>query len=130
MELTAILVQVTKEEKGTSQSGNAWKRRTAVVETIGDPRYIHKVAVTCINALADAVLNFPLGTLVKIQLDADSRFFENRWYTDLRAWQIKPAYSAAAYQAAPAQNEEMMLDADGNVVPQSTQEPKQEPANK
>lgn len=103
MELTAILVQVTDQQQGTDKNGNAWKRKTAVFETV--EHYPKRVAVTCMNKLCDIIGNFQIGNLLKIQLDAESRFFEGRYYTELRAWNIKNAVNLPTSVTEEAQQQ-------------------------
>lgn len=124
MELVAVLVKVTPEEKGKTQSGQDWKRRTAIFETVGDSRFKRQVAVTCVNQMSEVVGNYQPGNLLKVQVDPDSHEHEKKWYTELRAWSIKPAYTIATEHpqqtasVGPATQEpEMMLDENGQPVP-------------
>lgn len=140
MELIAVLVNTTNEESGISQDGKQWKRRTALFETIGDSRFKKTVAVSFINQLAEAIMKYAKGNLLKVQLDAESHLYQGKYYTELRAWKVQPAYTIAtndeATQAAAPQNApeaqaaapqnqatEMMLDANGNPVTTTQSQP-------
>lgn len=130
MEFTAILVKRTTIEKISGQNGD-WTQRTLVFKTIGD-RFEREIAVVCRNDLATRVEQFPMGTLLKVQVDASSREYEGRYFTELRAWSIKPAYTVvpetheengpttSSGAQTPAEGEkpaEFRLDENGNVVP-------------
>lgn len=130
MEFTAILVKRTAIEKISGQNGD-WTQRTLVFKTIGD-RFEREIAVVCRNDVATRSEQFPMGTLLKVQVDASSREYEGRYFTELRAWSIKPAYTvvpethdenggsaAPAAQASSAEQNppEFRLDENGNVVP-------------
>ena len=91
MELIAVLIQKTKVESGTNTDGKEWQRCTAVFQTI--EQYPKKVAIIFLNNMVPMICTKKVGTLYKVKLDAESRFFEGRWYTDLRAWKIEPAYN-------------------------------------
>lgn len=90
MENTMILIQLLPIEQGVSKQGKAWKRTTAVFETV--EKFSKKVAVTFLDDLADVIHKYKPGHLLKVKLDADSHLFNDRWYTELRAWQVRPAY--------------------------------------
>lgn len=130
MEFTAILVKRTAIETISGQNGD-WTQRTLVFKTIGD-RFEREIAVVCRNDVATRAEQYPMGTLLKVQVDASSREYEGRYFTELRAWSIKPAYTVvpethnenggSATQAAQATAEEekpadFRLDENGNVVP-------------
>ena len=128
MELIAVLVSKTKEESGTSNNGNAWKRKTAIFQTIGDQRFTKTVAVSCLNQMCDTIDRYQVGNLLKVQVEADSHEYEGKWFTELRAWQIKPAYTipgvtdtpnesgSTQSEAAMPNTSEKALDENGNVV--------------
>ena len=103
MQIIAIIKNKTPMESGTSANGNSWKRIILVVETIQDrPK---EVAITFLNTMADVASRELVGNVVKISLDAESRLFEGRYYTELRGYNIRPAYQAnTAAQATQQQN--------------------------
>lgn len=90
MEQTMILIQLLPIEQGTSERGKAWKRTTAVFETV--EKFSKKVAVTFLDNLADVIHKYKPGHLLKVKMDAESHDYNGRWYTELRAWQVRPAY--------------------------------------
>lgn len=102
MEITGKIIVALPEVGGTSQKGNAWKKREYVLET--QETYPRKVFF---NFFGDRVDQFPLqvGQVVKISFDIDSREYNGRWYVECRAWKAEDANAAAAapaYGAAPA----------------------------
>ncbi len=80
------------EVGGTSQKGNAWKKREYVLETM--ETYPRKVFF---NFFGDRVDQFPLqvGQVVKLSFDIDSREYNGRWYVEVRAWKAEDASAAA-----------------------------------
>jgi hypothetical protein len=86
MELKAKLTQVLPLQTGEGRNGT-WKRQEIIVETEG--QYPRKV---CISIWGDKVNPSVLavGNMLNIFFDIESREFNSRWYTDLRAWKIDP----------------------------------------
>ena len=93
MELTAVFCGTTAIEEGVSQNGRAYKRTVALFETI--EQYKKNVAITFMNQGVDQLQAFQPGNLVKISLDAESHPYQGKYYTELRGWKIKPAYTIA-----------------------------------
>lgn len=97
MEITGKIIVAMDPVGGTSKAGNVWKKRDYVLET--QETYPRKVAF---NFFGDRVDQFPLevGQLVTISFDIESREWQGRWYTDIRAWKAEPAGQGAP-AAAP-----------------------------
>lgn len=86
-------------QQGTSKAGNPWKKKEWVLETIG--QYPRKVKFDVFGDRVDT-LHFELGQSYVVSVDVESREFNGRWYTDLKAFAVRPSVAAAGgYQAAP-----------------------------
>ncbi len=87
MQLTATLVQVLPLQKGTGRNGE-WKKQDIIVQT--DGQYPKKV---CISIWGDKINDSILqtGKQLSISFDIESREYNGRWYTDVKAWKIEPA---------------------------------------
>lgn len=81
---------------GTSKAGNNWKKKEYVLET--HDTYPRKVFF---NFWGDKADQYPLevGEEVTISFDLESREYNGRWYTDVKAWKADKGMSGAA---APA----------------------------
>lgn len=106
MELVAIYKGHTTIETGVSQNGQNWKRTTMLLQTIENrPR---TVAITCSFKMVDELTKHTPGTALKVKCDADSHEYQGKYFTELRAWAIQPAYqpqpAAAGQPAAEAEN--------------------------
>ncbi len=97
MQLTARLVQVLPLQTGNGKNGE-WKKQDIIVET--DGQYPKKI---CVAIWGDKINNCPLqeGINLTIDFDVESREFNGRWYTDVKAWKIEPA-GAESVPVAPA----------------------------
>jgi len=110
MELIGKIIQVLPLQEGVSKAGNAWKKQEYILETLGT-QYPRKV---CFNLFGDNVDKFPMqvGQDVTVSIDLESREFNGRWYTDVRAWNVlngvqlagapAPGFATAPPQPAPA----------------------------
>lgn len=72
------------EQKGQGKNGT-WRRQEVILEMPG--QYPRKV---CVAVWGDKIDEFSLreGDQVKIEADIESREFNNRWYTDVKAWKM------------------------------------------
>lgn len=109
MEIVGKIVQVLPAQEGVSKStGNPWKIQSYVLET--QEQYPRKVCFEIFGE--DRIKNNPcqLDDLVTVSFDIESREFNGRWYTSIRAWRVQqgdmtvnPDAAQAAQAAAPAQ---------------------------
>lgn len=107
MNISGKIVQVLPIQTGTSKAGNPWQKQEFILEQGG--QYPRKV---CISLFGDNVAKTPqVGQDVMVSVDIDSREFNGRWYTEIKAWNIvqtgvqqaAPQQAANAPAAAPAQ---------------------------
>lgn len=87
MQLTAKLSQLLPIQTGTGKNGE-WKKQDIIVET--DGQYPKKV---CISIWGDKINEgqLQIGNLLQIDFDIESREYNNKWYTDIKAWKIELA---------------------------------------
>jgi hypothetical protein len=128
MEIRGRIIQVLPMASGTSKSGNAWKKQEYVLETLD--QYPRKV---CFNLFGDRVDQYPVqvGEEVLVSFDLESREFNGRWYTDVRAWKIDkadavpqaPVYGDPSQQAPYGAQTQPQFVAPAPVTPQFTAAP-------
>ena len=108
LNISGIVLNILPLQSGTSKAGNQWQKQDFILETGG--QYPRKV---CICLFGDNVAKFPLqvGQSVTASVDIESREFNARWYTDIRAWNVvyndqqgapAPAHTTTAPTAQPA----------------------------
>jgi hypothetical protein len=85
MEIEGKITQLLAEQTGQGKNGQ-WRKKEYVMET-GD-QYPKKV---CFNIWGDKIDQFKVkeGDAVKVFFDLESREFNGRWYTDVKAWKIE-----------------------------------------
>jgi hypothetical protein len=94
MQLTAKLAQILPPETGQGKNGE-WKRQNIIVETEG--QYPKKICITLWGDRYDTA-QWQAGLELTIDYDLESREFNGRWYTDVKAWKIENASASAAQQ--------------------------------
>ena len=85
MQLTAKSAQILPAETGMGKNGE-WKKQSIVVETEG--QYPKKICITTWGDKFNTAQWLP-GQPLTIDFDIESREFNGRWYTDLKAWKIE-----------------------------------------
>lgn len=105
------IVFVGPLEQGVGKtSGKEWMKQLYVIQTEG--QYSKKVAF---SILGDKITKFNLqqGQIVEVEVDAQSREYNGRWYTDLTAWRVNNLGNAAPVQTyqQPAQNQNVYQQA-------------------
>jgi hypothetical protein len=87
MELQGNVIQLLDEQSGDGKNGK-WRKREYVIETGG--QYPRKI---CFNLWGDKIDQFPMkvGDSVNVFFDIESRDFNGRWYTDVKAWKVESA---------------------------------------
>ncbi len=101
MQLTAKLVQLLPLQTGAGKNG-PWKKQDIIVETEG--QYPKKV---CVSIWGDKINESLLqtGSQLTISFDVESREYNGRWYTDVKAWKIEAAIAGGTDKPAPAGDE-------------------------
>lgn len=84
MQIIAKLTQLLPIQTGSGKNGE-WKKQDIIVETEGQyPKTI------CISIWGDKINKNQLhiGYILKIDFDIESRQYNSKWYTDIKAWKI------------------------------------------
>lgn len=118
LELSGRLVTVLPEQTGNGRNG-VWKKQDFVIELAGP--YPKKVCMTAWGEKADTLLEVSTGDELKVSFDIESREYNGRWYTDLKAWKIEP--QAAGGQPQAQQNVQPRNNAAPAKTSQSTNAP-------
>ncbi len=102
MEIKGTIIAALTETSGISKAGNQWKKKEYVLENT-DGQFPRKVAFTCFGDNADKI-NLQVGQVATVYFDIESREYNGRWYTDLRAWRadVEVPGTQSAPAAAPA----------------------------
>ncbi|MDR1757373.1 MAG: DUF3127 domain-containing protein [Bacteroidales bacterium] len=107
LEITGKLIQKLEPQSGIgTSSGKSWQKQDFVIETLED--FPRKICMNVWGEKLDMLANLSVGDTVVVSFRLESREFNGRWYTDVRAWKIEkqgavPPGMQSAYpqQAAP-----------------------------
>jgi hypothetical protein len=95
IEITGRVVNVLAPVSGQSKSGNGeWKKQEFVIET--QSQYPKKVLFSLWGDKTEQINGLQPGEDVKVSFDPESREYNGRWYTDLRAWRVERGAAAVA----------------------------------
>lgn len=100
MEISGKIIQVLDLQQGTSKAGNAWKKQEYVLET--QDMYPKKVKFDFFGDRVDQY-KLAIGDEVTVSFDLESREFNGRWYTDVRAWKAEKAGAATVAPMSSAE---------------------------
>ena len=92
MEFEGTVYKIMPVTKGTSARGD-WQRQDVVFEMQDGP-YTRKICVTFFNR-PDDVARLKEGATYNVSVNIESREYNGRWYTDIRAWRIQPKQAEA-----------------------------------
>ncbi len=96
MEITGKLSQVMGEQSGEGKNG-VWKKLSFVIET--QEQYPKKVCIDAWNDRIDVIKSCSINDAIKVDFDIESREFNGKWYTNLKAWKIEKMQSGGGPQA-------------------------------
>ncbi len=85
MQLTGKIVYVPTLQSGTGKNGE-WRKQEVILETEG--QYPKKV---CIAVWGDRInpSQLVVGNQLKVDFDIESREYNSRWYTEVKAWKVE-----------------------------------------
>jgi hypothetical protein len=96
MEIKGKLIQLLQPQTGEGKNG-PWKKQEIIIEIPG--QYPKNV---CIAIWGDKINESQLqvGNELNVSFDIESREFNNRWYTDIKAWKIEVSSAAGKASAS------------------------------
>lgn len=113
MDINGKVIQVFDKVTGVGKNGNNWQKQEFILEQPG--QYPKKVMVAL---WGDKVEQFAVknGEELTVSVDVESREYNGRWYTDVKAWNIQRKNQAQSSQpsasADPAAIDEIMMGGD------------------
>lgn len=84
MEITGKITHILETESGEGKNGT-WRKRSIVIES-GD-KYPKSVVIQQWNEAIDES-TFGIGDTITAHINIESREYNGRWYTDVKAWKV------------------------------------------
>jgi hypothetical protein len=98
LQLEGIVKEILPLQEGEGRNGR-WRKQSFILETASGqyPRLV------CIMMWGDKIDQFKLqtGETVVTSVDIESREFNGRWYTDVKAWKVEKKRAEAPAQPIP-----------------------------
>lgn len=98
MELTGTVIALLPEVTGQGKNG-MWRKQEFILEI--PSQYPKKV---CISLWGDKIdsAGLQVNDSVTASIDVESREYNSRWYTEVKAWKVDKAGAGAGATTAPA----------------------------
>lgn len=96
MDFVGVVYRILPLQSGTSARGQ-WQKQEVVFELPDE--FSRKVCVTFFGDRAQDAASLQVGDKLNVSVNIESREYNGRWYTDVRAWRIQkvqPEQPAAA----------------------------------
>ncbi len=114
LEFEGNLIKVLNEVTGQGKNG-AWVKQDFVLET--EDQYPKKACFTAWGDKSADLKTFSLGDKLRVTFSVESREYNERWYTDLRAYRIDLASDAPSASAPVASSRPSSTPASKPVTP-------------
>ena len=86
MILEGKVIKCIGVKEGTSQAGREWKLASYLIDTTTNEQYSRQVVVEVFGEDRIKELSLIPDEQVKLNVEAESREFNGKWYTSVRAW--------------------------------------------
>jgi len=109
MEINGKIIEVLEEKSGESAKGG-WRKQEYILET--QDQYPKKI---CFMVWGDKIDDFGIkeNQDLEVSIDIESREYNGRWYTDVKAWKVAHKDAGASNATEPS----------GNATPPPVEEP-------
>jgi single-stranded DNA-binding protein len=97
MEFEGVVFRTLPEVTGTSAKG-AWRKQDVVFEVPSE--FNRKICVTFFGDRAEDAASMNEGDAVTVSVNVESREYNGKWYTDVKAWKVVRGGAAGASAGA------------------------------
>ena len=94
------IIQKLDIESGQSARG-PWQKQNFIIETT-DTQFPRKICIGLWTNQIQTLQSYQIGDMIRAYINIESREFNGRWYTDIRAWKLEnPATTPMPQPAMP-----------------------------
>jgi len=86
VELKGKLIKKLPVVTGEGKNGK-WEKQEFIIET--EEQYPKKICISVWNDKRSMLEHLVEGDIVNVSVNIESREYNSRWYTDIRAWRIE-----------------------------------------
>lgn len=87
IEISGKVIKKLDRQTGQGRNGE-WVKQEFILET--DEQYPKKVCIAAWGDKAGQAEALNLGDRITVSVNIESREYNERWYTDIKAWRIQP----------------------------------------
>lgn len=98
LEISGRLFKVLSEQTGTGRAGT-WIKQDFVLETTD--QYPKKVCFSVWGDKVNDLKSLSPGDEIKVSFDVQSREYNDKWFSDIRAWRIEKLSNQGQGSMAP-----------------------------
>jgi len=113
MEIIGKLIQKLPMQSGISKTGNSWQKQEFVIETL--EQFPRKICANLWGEKTAVLETLSIDDKVVMSFDLESREFNGKWYTDIKAYKLEPISSNPQ---APQTAQPTPTSAPANELPQ------------
>jgi len=101
LQITGRVIDILEEQSGQGKNG-PWRKQEFILETAG--QYPKQV---CVVQWGDNIDKFGVseGETLTAYIDIQSREYNGRWYTDVKAWRVERGEGAGVAAPPPSAGE-------------------------
>jgi len=88
MEIIGKLIQKMPMQSGISKTGNSWQKQEFVIETL--EQFPRKICANLWGERTAVLETLAIDDKVVMNFDLESREFNGKWYTDVKAYKLEP----------------------------------------
>jgi len=103
LEITGKLLQKLPMQSGQGSTGNNWQKQEFIIETT--EQYPKKICAQLWGDKIDQLEKLNIGEMISVSFAVESREYNGRWYTDIKAWRVSPV-SPEKPKSTPVKTEE------------------------
>ncbi|MDR1406202.1 MAG: DUF3127 domain-containing protein [Prevotellaceae bacterium] len=98
LEFSGKLIKKLPVQSGSSDRGS-WSRQEIIIEIPG--QFPQNVCVSLWGDRVNEAAKYVEGDILKVSFDLQSREYNGKWYTSVRAWRLEKEAAAVASAAKP-----------------------------
>jgi hypothetical protein len=99
LDISGKVLMLGQVQSGEGKNGTPWTRQELIIET--EEQYPKKICLSCWGDKSAEARSFAPGEKIKASISIESREYNGRWYTDIRAWKFDKASAASPGMPAP-----------------------------
>jgi hypothetical protein len=88
MEIIGKLILKMSMQSGISKTGNSWQKQEFVIETL--EQFPRKICANLWGERTAVLETLTIDDKVVMSFDLESREFNGKWYTDVKAYKLEP----------------------------------------